>query len=377
MIKLMHCADIHLDSPFASNRLDDAEQRRRELRAAFAAMTVYARDNGVDLVLIAGDLFDAEYVTQDNAAFVRHCFAGAPECRFIIAPGNHDPYTANSVYAQTDWPGNVYIFDRPEMQCFHFDDIETDVYGYAFTSSVLKKYPLDGTAVNAPDRIQLLCAHGDLGKNESEYCPISMDSLMQNGFDYAALGHIHAGTEVSEAGGTRYAYSGCLMGRDFGEAGLKSAIIAAVEKTEGTVNAVFRRKAFTRRHYETMILDVTGAQTMTEILDLTSSRIRERGYEGDTMLRIRITGMLPSSMRLIPATIADAVGAGLLECTVYDETLPIFDQKTMEADRSVRGEFLRRLTPLLSSEDEEERERAALALRYGIAALSQGRTLEL
>lgn len=64
-MKILHTGDIHLDSPFAGLSPDAARQRRSDLRAAFSDMIAFARQQAVDLVLIAGDLFDKIYVTRD------------------------------------------------------------------------------------------------------------------------------------------------------------------------------------------------------------------------------------------------------------------------------------------------------------------------
>ena len=70
MIKIMHTGDIHLDSPFSSLTSRQAEVRRNELRAAFTSMMTYAKMNNTDLLLIAGDVFDAEYVTRETVSLL-------------------------------------------------------------------------------------------------------------------------------------------------------------------------------------------------------------------------------------------------------------------------------------------------------------------
>ena len=61
MRKLLHIADLHLDSPFTGMTLASAETMREQQRAVFTKMMDYANENKVDLVLIAGDLFDTKY----------------------------------------------------------------------------------------------------------------------------------------------------------------------------------------------------------------------------------------------------------------------------------------------------------------------------
>ena len=132
MLKVLHCADLHLDSPFTDS-LHKGEARRAKLRSVFTNMIAFAQDKKIDLFLISGDLFDSEFASKDTAAFLSKAMASVPSCRFVIAPGNHDPYTASSIYAGTDFPENVSVFSSASPTCLCFDDLNADVYGYAFT----------------------------------------------------------------------------------------------------------------------------------------------------------------------------------------------------------------------------------------------------
>ena len=109
-MKFIHCADIHLDAPFSLLSPSDAGKRRTELRSDFSGAVLYAKTEGCKLFIIAGDLFDDEFVTKDTMEMLVHEFSAFPSCHFVIAPGNHDPYTERSPYKLTEWPENVHIF---------------------------------------------------------------------------------------------------------------------------------------------------------------------------------------------------------------------------------------------------------------------------
>ena len=79
MIKVFHCADIHLDSPFAMLSPREAAKRRTELRAAFTSALMLAQKAKMDIFLISGDLFDSEYVTRDTREMLLREFAKNPE----------------------------------------------------------------------------------------------------------------------------------------------------------------------------------------------------------------------------------------------------------------------------------------------------------
>jgi len=97
MIKLLHTGDIHLDSAFSGLDSRSAEIRRNELRSAFTSMITYARMNNADLIIIAGDLFDSEYVTKETISILRREFESFAKPIFI-APGNHDPASQKSIW---------------------------------------------------------------------------------------------------------------------------------------------------------------------------------------------------------------------------------------------------------------------------------------
>ena len=65
-MKIIHCADLHLDSNMTSNlSREQAKQRKAELLATFERMIVYAKDNSVKAVIIAGDLYDKKNISAN------------------------------------------------------------------------------------------------------------------------------------------------------------------------------------------------------------------------------------------------------------------------------------------------------------------------
>lgn len=368
MIKILHCADLHLDSPLSSLDIEKAELRHSDMRAAFTSLTLSAKMNNVDFLLISGDLFDGAFVSRDTVALILREFASIPDCRIIIAPGNHDPYTRSSYYGRGDFPENVYIFDSPELSCFEFPEKNTTVYGWAFISEYMESCPLEGFSVEDPTRINLLCAHGELDVSSSKYCPIPSKLLAECGFDYAALGHVHTYSEIKKPGVGYAAYSGCLEGRGFDECGEKGAILAVADKD---VSLQFAAKfvRFSKRCYQTERLDITGAASNADAADRLSALINEKRYGSDTALRVRLCGNVAGDFKLSPKFLSEQFPQ-LFMLEINDETLPLLDRDKLSCDPTLRGEFYRCLEAMLSSDDPETRETAAAALRCGLAALS-------
>ncbi|MFQ9289535.1 MAG: metallophosphoesterase family protein [Oscillospiraceae bacterium] len=113
--KILHTADFHLDSAFTALPEEKARLRRQEARQLTDRLVDYANDHGVELLLLAGDLFDSDQLYGQTAQELAQSLA-----RFrghaVIAPGNHDFYAASSPYARLLWPENVHIFREERLQ---------------------------------------------------------------------------------------------------------------------------------------------------------------------------------------------------------------------------------------------------------------------
>ena len=92
MIKFLHAADLHLDSPFSALPPDKAEVRRAEFRAAFTSLTMYARMNKIDFLFLPGDLFDSDYASRDTVALMRREFAKPLDSRQPLYAAHVPPY---------------------------------------------------------------------------------------------------------------------------------------------------------------------------------------------------------------------------------------------------------------------------------------------
>lgn len=369
MIKVLHAADIHLDTPFNIGDIQKSQIMRNEHRGAFSSLMTLARIEKYDIVLIAGDMFDSSYITPDTLALVMREFRSCRDCRIVISPGNHDPFTPDSVWAKNEFPDNVYIFDSDKISCFHFDDINTDVYGYAFTSQHMNSCPICDTPEINKDRINLLCAHGDLYDGNSLYCPIKTADLLRVGFDYAAFGHIHNSDGIRRNGNTWYGYSGCLNAHGFDECGYKGAVIATMSKDNGVFEASVRGKRFSKRRFENETIDLTGSKNDDEVLERIGNFIREKHYGEDTLLSLTLTGSVSPDVTLSDSAMLDFISQGLFHASLKNCTDPLFGSELLASDPTVRGAFFNALLPNLSSGEEETRNTAAAALRYGLSAL--------
>ena len=127
MVKLLHAADLHLDSAFSALPPEKAVQRRAEQRLVLERLT--ALSEGCAAVLLAGDLFDSARVYRDTLEALRAALA-ACRCPVFIAPGNHDALLPGSPYLENGWPENVHIFRTAEPERVSLPEL--DIYGAGF-----------------------------------------------------------------------------------------------------------------------------------------------------------------------------------------------------------------------------------------------------
>ena len=362
MVKIIHCADIHFDSPFALNDPRNAELRRMEFRSAFTALIMYAKDFGAKIFLISGDLFDDEYISKETANLISREMASYPDCRFFVSPGESDPYHAKSPYKLMKWPENLHIFKSSDLTKIEIPELDTDVYGYAFTSNVLQVNPFANKKPQNANRINILLAHGDMSSPDSQICPITKNDIARSGFDYAALGHLHNVTAgVIKLGETYFAYPGCLEGRGFHEPGYRGAMCGEIGKGVCELRAV----RFSRRRYETVQVDISHHVTETQIIE--AVRLAAANFRDDTALRVELTGIIRPGFVFNPRSIEEKF-TGFNFIQVKNKTSPYIDAAALRYDKTVRGIFFRKLESKLISKDPREREEARLALQYGFNA---------
>ena len=362
MIKILHCADLHLDSPFSGLDPIQSEARREEQRELLRNLICYVRNQHIDMLLIAGDLFDNGFTNSKTVKYAADLL-GTVGCPVVISPGNHDPYVSGGIYS-SGFPKNVFIFDKKELSSFDFDELGVTVWGYAFTSSSYEEHPLACEYNMDCERINLLCAHGDTVQSLSKYAPISPRELDDSPFDYAALGHVHNAPEIANYNGTLAAYSGCAEGRSFDELDFGGAILLEIEGKKINTSKV----QLAKRRYMIEKIDVTGVERDEETAEKIKSRIALKNYKNDTSLRVVLYGSVSSEYTPNAQRIREAFDT-LYSLDVKDETLPTLDEEFLAQDVSVRGEFYRTLLKTIREGSEEERKTAVLALRLGLSAL--------
>lgn len=366
-VKLLHCADIHLDMPFTT--LGDSEGRaavrRDELRQAFKNIISLAEKEKADLLLICGDLYEHEYVRKSTINFLSGEFSRIPHIKAILLPGNHDPYLPGSYYKTFQWPDNVHILADEA------DSVELEELGIRISGS-------RGPVLHGKTReINIMMAHGtlnmDIGKNA--YNPLSSDSFDASGMDYIALGHFHNRFEAAGRQVTAY-NPGSPEPLGFDEEGVHG--IYAIEiSTDGSGGKSIEARfvPLNQRTYRNITVNADGSATDERIAGICAEAVKAAGGSGD-LYSLTLKGKVEQGFVMDKRLLESQLKGLAFYVRIKDETTPGYDFDEIAGEPGLRGLFARKLLEKAREAadrgDEKGRLLALQALYYGIEAMEQG-----
>ncbi|CAM3462075.1 DNA repair exonuclease [Polaromonas hydrogenivorans] len=231
-MRFIHTADLHIDSPLRGlSRYQGAplERLRSATRRALERLVELAVEEKVDFVLMAGDLYDRDW--QDfhtglfvNAQLVKLKNAGI---QVFIVQGNHD--AQSHMTRQIPWPDNVKVFSSRTAETAHLPALGVAIHGHSFPNREVPENLVPGYPPALPGCFNIGLLHTSLTGMDGHdtYAPATLSDLKAKGYDYWALGHVHARQVVCEA--PRVVFPGNLQGRHARETGPKGCELVTVE----------------------------------------------------------------------------------------------------------------------------------------------------
>lgn len=361
-LRVVHAADLHLDSPFESLEADKAVLRRAEQRDMLRRLAEVVKQRRADVLLLPGDLLDGETVYAQTGEMLRDALEEV-SIPVFIAPGNHDWYSRRSVYARLSFSENVRIFTQPRLESVSLPSLGAVVWGAGYTSERCGGLLKGFRAPREKGVLNLLVLHAEVGRAASPYCPVTERELAESGIDYAALGHVHTYDGVHTAGRCRYAYAGCPGGRGFDECGPKGVLF--LELGEDLIRA--EQISLGQREYRRLTAEV-GADPLSSVLEALPADAAKHIY------KIVLTG--ESGAELDVARLRRELSKHVFALTLLDETVPARELWDRAGEDTLTGLFLRRMRRAWESAGEEERSLVTQAVRLGLSAL-EGREVEL
>ena len=393
MVKLIHTADLHLDSAFRSRfTKEEAENRRQKQLMAWKELLSFAVEKKVQGILIAGDLFDSPVVSHGTMDFFLSTISEHPEISFFYLRGNHD--TENTFCYQENLPKNLFLFSDKGKK-YRLNDrllLAGVEYGTKDISFGENEGATQGAGQAAEQGVGQETVHGAeaLSKSESESeeeskflklkeedCNILLlhgalyqgtpkgeavqgeegiflKNLEKLPLSYIALGHIHKGGEGKLNNGALWAYPGCLQGRGFDEEGERGFLYLKVEEEKKEIRKEFipiKQGEF--RILEIELLEDEGTLACLKKIEV---EMEKAGIVKEDSLRIILKGKKgleqERNLRYLQLQLQDSVF--FLE--IRDECELSWNREEAMKEKSLKGEFLRVLAAAdnLSKEEQEE-----------------------
>ncbi|WP_293999884.1 metallophosphoesterase family protein [Sphaerotilus sp.] len=232
-MRFLHAADLHIDSPLRGLDVRDgapADRLRGATRLAFVALIDLAIQRQVNLVILAGDLYDGDWVDFRTGLFVHAQLARlAPNgISAFVVRGNHD--AESLISRQLPRQAHVHVFSSRVAQTQVIDALRVAVHGRSFPDRAVTEDLVPGYPAPIAGCFNIGVLHTSLtgSPDHGTYAPTRLDRLVATGYDYLALGHIHARQVVRESA-PRIVFPGNLQGRHALETGPKGCEIVTVE----------------------------------------------------------------------------------------------------------------------------------------------------
>lgn len=334
-VRVLHTADLHLDTALGASLPGGlARRRREELRETFDRITGLARERGVEVLLVAGD-----FLEEDAArSLVRHVnarFGDLSNTRVFIAPGNHDPATPDSVYRTFPWAPNVHIFDREEWTAVELPGLNLVVHGLGWSRREIRQPLLRGYRVPGDRRAHVVLMHGDLAGREGEtpYLPVTAEDIEGCGADYVALGHLHGPRMVEKGKRILGGYPGSPEPLGFGEPGEHGVWLGTVAR--GKVEMEFIPTA--SRRYVIGEVRVSPGEGTGEVAEAVRQAFEPASMERD-FFRVNLVGLVDAEEPVELAAIREALHKDFYYLELVDATVPDYDLE--ELKRQHRGDML-------------------------------------
>ncbi len=353
-MKIIHCADVHLDSKINGLPTDKSKLVREENIRAFEKTCAFACENDVNAVIIAGDMFDGKKVYDKTKKRVLNAISRASEVTFFYLSGNHDE--DSFIDNETVYPDNLKIF-TDEWTSYSIENVVisgiklTNANSFSFYDTL----NLDG------DKINVVTLHGQVAGYKSNVNAdiISIPRLKDKNIDYLALGHIHYSDVKQLDDRGLYAYSGCLSGRGFDELGEKGFNLIEVNDKKLSVSFI-KISVYDFYDFEFDVTDRTSwYDTVNEILDVLSKK-----YASTSLIKVILKGEHNLELDIDKDMLKKQLDEKFFFSKVYDKTTLKVSEEDYALDKSICGEFVRAVW-----ESKLSPEKKAQIIRLGLNAI--------
>ena len=365
-MKIIHCADIHLDSQMTANlEKDKARVRKQEILDTFIRMVEYAGENGVLAVIIAGDLFDTGNISAGTRNSVIDVISSHPGICFYYLMGNHGG-GERFLRAIRDMPENLFLFDDKWKTFILSEGAKSRITLSGTELSKDNMNTIYSSLILDPNDFNIVTMHGQLTPYRAQNSPdnLSLSDLKNKNIDYLALGHVHEYREGELASRGRYCYCGCLEGRGFDECGPHGFVLLDIDEQSGSYTTRF--VDFAKRHLHEVTVDVSDCRTNTEIRREIAKAVHSLKIRQEDLVKVVLTGDIEVECEKNTDYLTGQFKEDFYYIRISDKTKIAVDYNDYELDASLKGEFVRLVKNDASLSEEEK----AQIIRCGFQALN-------
>jgi DNA repair exonuclease SbcCD nuclease subunit len=349
MLRLLHTADVHLGARHADLGEQAAAQRERQF-AAFRATVDLALAEKVDIVLIAGDLFDSNTQPRRSVERVAAELKRLAEAkvRTVIIPGTHDVYDRSSLYRVHDLPAlagsgpdddlvTVLTPDRPSV---HLQACDVVVHGRVFATKRAPHSPLRDLKVEAGDGAtwHVGLVHGSLAipdRTDRDEVVVTREEIEATGLDYLALGHWHS-AQQGRAGRTTYAYAGAPEPVAVTQDGAGKVLLVTLDEAGPARTVTIDERVVGKTRFEKLDVDAADVADQPALVERIAARA-----DPDLVLDARLTGVRPDELDLSIEEIEEGLRSRFLKLRLRDQSVPALTDGVLPSPDTIPGAFIR------------------------------------
>ncbi len=379
-MKLIHAADIHLDSPLRGlDRIgpDNADLVRQATRRALENLVKLTLREEAQVLIIAGDLYDGDWNDFSTGQFFLKQMATLADSgvEVVMVTGNHD--AASQITRSLRLPTHVKMLSTDAPESHFLDDLGVVVHGQSYANRSVQANLAAGYPRPTRGLVNVGVLHTSAAGYDGHqtYAPCSKADLEGLGYHYMALGHVHNRQAVVEGDHPAW-FSGNTQGRHARETGPKGALVVDLEVDE-PAEVAFRVLDHVR--WELLDIDATGLNSTDDVLDRVDDEIRSTVAEADgrpVIGRFRIHGSTPVASKFQDdvwahaelKTLADKHHL-IIEKLRFEVTAPPSPDPEADEVRAAVGRFAKEL-----EQDVEALREIANGLDREIRELARGET---
>lgn len=395
-MKFLHAADLHIDSPLRGLEAYPGapiERVRLATRDALTRLVDIALHEAVDLVVIAGDIFDQDWKDFNTALFVakelqRLDKAGIP---VIAIRGNHD--SEAGMTRRVPWPTQHFrLLGHKQPETVLLESLGIAVHGMSFperhvAEDLSQRYPAPVPGLFNIGLLHTSAEGSTATTGHAVYAPCRVSDLAVKGYGYWALGHIHQ-YEVLHSTGCHVVFAGNTQGRHIRETGAKGCVLVTVQ--DGEVSDMQFLTTDVLR-WEHLVIELAESDTLAALFDVARARVQEALERAEGRLlgvRLEFRGVCAAHRELgqdlqrqaaqteLRALVHELSEEAWVEKILWDTRAP-WDREELRNGQDWLGELLRQMDTLETDTNAREQLLAVLQpLLMKVGPELQGRPVE-